>query len=56
MGDNNLVHDGTSSWWNGDITTLCGLKFPGGKGWKDKFFAISINCPECKRFRNQQKR
>ena len=43
-----LVHDATSSWWNGDIKILCGLTFKGGKGWKDRFFAISINCPQCK--------
>ena len=30
-----LVHDATSSWWNGDIKTLCGLTFKGGKGCSD---------------------
>lgn len=42
------VHDARHSWWNGDIITLCGQRFPGGRGWKDKFFAISINCKACK--------
>ncbi|MBF6511083.1 hypothetical protein IU422_25470 [Nocardia farcinica] len=50
-----LVHDARSSWWNGDITTLCGLVFKGGKGWKDKFFAVSINCPTCIQIRKQRK-
>ncbi len=46
---NDLVHDGKGSLWNGDIKTLCGLRFPGGKGWKDKAFALSITCPACKK-------
>lgn len=46
-----LIHDAKASWWNGDIVTLCGLRFPGGKGWKDRFFAFSINCPACKKAR-----
>lgn len=50
-----LVHDATASWWNGDITTLCGIKFPGGKGWHSKFFAVSINCPTCIRERKRRK-
>lgn len=42
-----VVHDARESWWNGDIVTLCGIRFKGGKGWKDRLFAVSINCPQC---------
>lgn len=27
-----LVHDGYASWWNGDITTLCGADVSGRQG------------------------
>jgi len=50
-----LTHDGYSSWWNGDITTLCGLRFPGGTGWKDRFFAWSVTCPACRAARKARK-
>lgn len=50
-----IVHDGKGSWWDGTVTTLCGLRFPGGKGWKDKMFAVSINCPDCKRARKARR-
>ena len=50
---NDLIHDGTSSWWDGTVTTLCGQVFPGGADWKDAWFAVQITCPACIRARKQ---
>lgn len=49
------THDARDSWWNGDVVTLCGQRFPGGKGWKDAFFG-PITCPNCKAAKKKAKR
>lgn len=38
------THEGTRSWWNGTVKTLCGLTLPPTTRWV--FFGPS--CPACK--------
>ncbi len=40
------VHYGKKSWWDGTVTTLCGLKFSS----KDSEYTFmgSVTCPACK--------
>ncbi|MBB4687230.1 hypothetical protein [Amycolatopsis jiangsuensis] len=45
MASKPLVHRGSSSWWSGTFTTLCGQKFP-LKGSKNPWFT-NPRCPAC---------
>lgn len=42
----NHVHIGKKSWWSGEVTTLCGLKF-GKNNNKEVTFSWGV-CPACK--------
>ncbi|MEC3974598.1 hypothetical protein [Amycolatopsis sp. H20-H5] len=41
-----LIHDGTKSWWNGKVTTLCGLVFESGNS--ERLIFTGVSCPVCK--------
>jgi hypothetical protein len=50
----NVVHEGKRSWWDGTVTTLCGLKF--GKSSKpETVWFTSVSCPACKAARKGRK-
>ncbi len=42
------THEGTRSWWDGSVTTLCGLKFSEATR---RWFATTPTCPTCKRLK-----
>ncbi|WP_197289299.1 hypothetical protein [Saccharothrix sp. NRRL B-16348] len=44
-----VMHRGKRSWWNGDVTTLCGLLIPDDRAASVWFPSLSGNkrCPTC---------
>lgn len=50
-----FVHDARRSWWNGDVTTRCGMRFPGGTGDWEHVFLGSVTCRECKNARKRSR-
>lgn len=45
---NLTMHIGTRSWWNGTVTTLCGLKIPDGERVWFPSLSGNTTCPACK--------
>lgn len=45
--DANVVHYGKRSWWDGSVTTECGLKFK-SNNQKQEGWLTSVTCPGCK--------
>ncbi|WP_156077095.1 hypothetical protein [Saccharothrix sp. NRRL B-16314] len=53
-----IMHRGKRSWWNGTVTTLCGLTLPGNTTEGVWFPALSGHkpCPACETVHNRQRR
>ncbi|MCT2587778.1 hypothetical protein [Actinophytocola gossypii] len=47
------VHEGTRSWWDGTVRTLCGLVLTDPQR---RWFASSASCPACQAARKAGKR
>lgn len=43
-----LVHFGKRSWWNGKVTTACGLVFESDNQKQENSWTTSVTCPACK--------
>jgi hypothetical protein len=47
MAKKDLVHEGKRSWWDGSVTSLCGLRFEASSKPEFLWFT-SVTCPACK--------
>jgi hypothetical protein len=48
-----VIHTGRRSWWDGSVTTLCGLKFNKDAA-KEAGWLASPTCPTCKALKNRR--
>ncbi|WP_199191319.1 hypothetical protein [Amycolatopsis sp. CA-126428] len=47
------MYRGTKSWWNGKVTTLCGLEIPSGQASSPWFTGPA--CPSCEAIHKARK-